>query len=692
VLPAEVSGEFKVLATIRAQEKLTGDEAITLTIDNQELSNKKLHPTDTAKIKNFDDCVIDGLVEEVKGEGVCVEDGSARNAEFTFGVTLSGAYNQDQEYFYEFSGNKDAGEYELIGLSVVYGESVSPVEPGRGKAGSFVLPAEVSGEFKVLATIRAQEKLTGDEAITLTIDNQELSNKKLHPTDTAKIKNFDDCVIDGLVEGIEAFGHCAAGGDGDQAMFIFEVKLDSGYNNRGQVFSYRFDASKALADGYDITAFYINDEKHDVPKKQGSFAIPANDFGSVNTLKIEVQVQASGQLDGTESLKLTIDNTSSPVELTVDSPSKKAKIKNIDQCLDGVGSTSEVALYLLLDNSTSMLQPDPSTNKASRSNRLEAQDRVALYSYQKALKEAGYGFSRKGADEVLSDTDFRKIVINNSAGDLAKALKDFKVIVDPDRSGGAQAMTVHLIQYGYAVDYGKVSFDAGETKAALKAAKTILDVSTPDQEYGNSINRNDTWKNRDLPEPTANDYYKGRGRPSSNLYSGTEMLGALTGLENLLRLQARSAGAEQPTTLISMFTDGRPERRPWWDTRKGPGSDSITGESIPLPDRLGGDAITTSGLIYDMDGNHKFLKDNKGTKPWPKMQRKLNAVLDLIASKSDPQERESAVQVQALGVGDSSDADFPAIYDDLFGKRTFDEANGGWSFKSYASYTLPEFL
>ena len=51
-----------------------------------------------------------------------------------------------------------------------------------------------------------------------------------------------------------------------------------------------------------------------------------------------------------------------------------------------------------------------------------------------------------------------------------------------------------------------------------------------------------------------------------------------------------------------------------------------------------------------------------------------------------------AVQVQALGVRDSSDADFPAIYDDLFGKRTFDAANGGWSFKSYASYTLPEFL
>ena len=71
----------------------------------------------------------------------------------------------------------------------------------------------------------------------------------------------------------------------------------------------------------------------------------------------------------------------------------------------------------------------------------------------------------------------------------------------------------------------------------------------------------------------------------------------------------------------------------------------------PSPCRVVSRHATHLGLIYDMDGNHKFLKDNKGTKPWPKMQRKLNAVLDRIASKSDPQERESAVQVQALGVG-----------------------------------------
>ena len=167
------------------------------------------------------------------------------------------------------------------------------------------------------------------------------------------------------------------------------------------------------------------------------------------------------------------------------------------------------------------------------------------------------------------------------------------------------------------------------------------------------------------------------------------MLGALTGLENLLRDQLRNAGADQPTTLISMFTDGRPERRACWDTRKGPGSDSITGASIPLPDRLGGDAITTSGLIYDVDGNHKFLNDNKGTKPWRQMQRELNAVLDRIAGKS--KQPESAVEVQAMGMGDGSDADFRSIYGDLFGKSTFDNSTGGWSYENFSSYKLPEF-
>ena len=170
------------------------------------------------------------------------------------------------------------------------------------------------------------------------------------------------------------------------------------------------------------------------------------------------------------------------------------------------------------------------------------------------------------------------------------------------------------------------------------------------------------------------------------------MLGALSGMENLLQDQARRSGDEQLTTLIMMVTDGRPERRAWWDSRTGPGSDSIIGASIPLPNRLGGDAITTSGLIYDSKGNHQFLEDNDGSKPWRSMQRELNAVLDRIAASADEKgdEPSRAVQVQAMGMGESTDADFPAIYTDLFGERTFDDSSD-WDYQFHRSYVLPEF-
>ena len=480
-------------------------------------------------------------------------------------MRLSAAYNQEQEYYYEFKGNKNLDDYVV---SEIYVNGVE-AEQAEGAKGSFIIPkgeAVSTKGFTVSVGITAKDVLEGDEALELKISNEPEFKKGERAT--AAIKNFDDCGIDGLVQNVEATGACIADGEANKATFDFVAELDTGYNNRGQDFSYRFDANKALADGYEVTAFYVNGEKQDGPAKQGSFEIPSNNLIPVSTLKIQVDVQATDQLDGTEALSLTLDNTSSPAGLTDDSPSATAKFKNFDECSD-VSETSDVALYLLMDNSTSMLQPDPSTEKASRSNRLEAQDRVALYAYKQALAKAGYGFSRKGSGEVLGDSDFTDAVINNSAGDLSKVLSDFKVIADPDRSGGAQAVTVHLIQYGYAVDYGKVSFNAGDTEAALTAAKTILDVSTPDQEYGNSIVGNGIWKSRNLPKPTANDYFKGKGRPSSNLYSGTEMLGALTGLENLLRDQVRNAGADQPITLISMFTDGRPERRAWWAPERG---------------------------------------------------------------------------------------------------------------------------
>ena len=230
----------------------------------------------------------------------------------------------------------------------------------------------VDSDFSVQVQISADGVLDGSEALKLTLGNQpNLSGNS--ESATAKIKNFDDCGIPGSVQSIKPSGACIEDGEANKATFAFEVTLDSGYNNRGQVFSYRFDANKALGDGYEVTAFYVNDEKQDVPAKQGSFEIPSNSFKSVSDLKIQVDVQAAGQLDGTEALTLTLDNTATPAGLTKDSPSAKAVIANFGDCPQPLDETSEVALYLLMDNSTSMLLPDPSTEEASSANRMEAQ-------------------------------------------------------------------------------------------------------------------------------------------------------------------------------------------------------------------------------------------------------------------------------------------------------------------------------
>ena len=358
------------------------------------------------------------------------------------------------------------------------------------------------------------------------------------------------------------------------------------------------------------------------------------------------------------------------------------------------GTKSDVALYLVLDNSTSMLLPDPSTKaiKPPNNNRLEAQDRVALFAFEEAIAEAGYGFSR-GEDSVLSSEEFRQALIDNSTESLSTALDEFDVIVNPDFQGEAQAVTVHLITYGYAVEYGALSFNPSSVKDAINLAKTILDVKTPDQIFGNSINDNSTWIERDLPLPDENDLYWDESRPSSNLYSGTEMLGALKGLEHLLNVQAKTPGAADLTTLVTMVTDGRPERRAWWDTRTGQGSDSLTGVPVSLPEDLGGDPITSSGLIYDMGGKPTYLENNAGRKEWKQMQKKLNKALDVIATKNNnPADQALQVEVMAMG-DDTSDADFPAIYADLFSERTFDNSSGGWSYEVFTSLKdLPDLV
>ena len=112
------------------------------------------------------------------------------------------------------------------------------------------------------------------------------------------------------------------------------------------------------------------------------------------------------------------------------------------------------------------------------------------------------------------------------------------------------------------------------------------------------------------------------------------------------------------------------------------------GEAVPLPKKLGGDPITTFGLIYNQSGDAFYLEDNSGDRPWPEMQRRLNAALDAVAAQATC---EDTVEVDVVAMGDDTDANFPAIYGDLFSDKMFDPSSGGWSYAVQDSYELPEF-
>ena len=128
-----------------------------------------------------------------------------------------------------------------------------------------------------------------------------------------------------------------------------------------------------------------------------------------------------------------------------------------------------------------------------------------------------------------------------------------------------------------------------------------------------------------------------------------------------------SLGIKEASTkisLVALFTDGRPERRPWRD----PCPDySAKGVAIPLPKPLGGNSIRASGLGYSPQGKPQVVTTAKGKDQWSRTQASMNAALDQLAQRSfNPSEQ---VQTLAVGFGDDSTAADHKIYDDLFSNQ-----------------------
>ncbi len=338
-----------------------------------------------------------------------------------------------------------------------------------------------------------------------------------------------------------------------------------------------------------------------------------------------------------------------------------------------------VNLYLLLDNSTSMLGSDP-----SGVSRLEAQNRLAFYyGLKPAFNNAGYIFEKNG--QYGFNGNFQ---LTNSQT-LSEEIKTWNLIDNPFDSFTAQKVTVHTIDFSYLVTHTKTTFDVVDPTtpfpdAGVTLASQVLATTTPDQLYGSSTSAD--WISRGLPGPGALDAYTAPGTPG-NRYSGTEMLGALTALKDLL---AKDLTTLTPDTLtyVGLITDGRPERRPWWDNRPEFGQ-GWSGVNVALPTDtdagLTGDPITSSGLRYTSAGTPIKVPNVAGVDIWGANQIQLNDALDATAAKSDP----GNVGVFAVGMGDGGISNWDAIYSDLFGNQTFNNASGTWNYKTYTPPTIP---
>ena len=312
---------------------------------------------------------------------------------------------------------------------------------------------------------------------------------------------------------------------------------------------------------------------------------------------------------------------------------------------------------------------------------------LALEAFAKDAERSGYQFQHRDTNNTVTSKQLLQTLANQTSAQSIKELDNYTIIDNPNDAKIADDLELHLITYNYHVQHNTFTLSRTNPNSGIGTMQSILALKMAGEDFGNSIQNNSKWKELGLPDPNRYDLHKGRSDRPSNLYSGTELLGALEGLDYLLTNKANDANRRDQSTKISLFLDGRPERRSWWDTRTNSASDSITGQAIPLPESLGKEDITTSGLLYDNEGNPHFFKNNQGEWQWKEMQKDLNAALDRLATyATDP----TTIQVNAYGLNNTGSTSLNATYQDLFSNQSFDNSSSSWSYAHQTIHSLQD--
>jgi ribonuclease HI len=324
--------------------------------------------------------------------------------------------------------------------------------------------------------------------------------------------------------------------------------------------------------------------------------------------------------------------------------------------------------------------------RSGAEDRHHCQSCLALKAFTQDIENSGYQFQKTGTKSTITASSLLKDLSIKTPKQAIRSLNNYTIIDKPNDGKNAGSLNINLISYDYGVQHKSFLLSRKNPNSGINIMRTILSLDMAGEKFGNSIKNNKRWKELNLAKPSQLDLFQTNKNTPSNLYAGTEMLGALEGLEFLLNKKASNPSLQTQSTTVAMVMDGRPERRSWWDTRTDTASDSITGQAIPLPKSLGQEAITTSGLLYDTKGNPHFFKNNQGQWQWKEMQKDLNTALDRLADQST--NPTSDVQVNLYGLGDTSNASLDKIYQDLASNQIFDNSSSSWSYSHQTIQSL----
>jgi hypothetical protein len=340
-------------------------------------------------------------------------------------------------------------------------------------------------------------------------------------------------------------------------------------------------------------------------------------------------------------------------------------------------------IYLVADTSNSLSLSSDKTSNPLRTTKTSI-TKVIL----NAIMNQGYELIQKGSKEPLTKKFINTEAINQ-ASTLQKFWKSIEVHSPRNLTRSAtNKLTVELISYDYIVRHKSFDLSTDIHRKVTEFIQHISSLRTPFQRYGESIVNNKEWQKGGLPEPTWKDLFNGYDDNSkpSNLYSGTEMLGALEGLAFSLKQQSKQP-IESQNTKVLIITDGRPERRDWWDTNR---PDQITnndmqsvtfdnqGMAIRLPKSLSGKSITTSGLLYNEEADGHYMTNNAGILQWPAMNKRLTRSLNAVAKNSP----KGAVSVKAIGINSTQDSGLQSIQEDLLKNRLLDPKEAIWTYET----------